>query len=418
VRLSPWITGPLLSSLALALCAVALEICLRTTGIQPPFFYQLDEETCATHIPGLTATLTTADYHTTVTFNSAGSRDVERSLLKRPSALRVALLGDSFIEAVQVPLERTAAQVAQSGLQRRFPGRAVEVLNFGCAGFGTTCSYLTLRRRAFAYDPDVVVLAFYLGNDLYDNHPELAVEPNRPFYEIAPDGSLELRPFRVVDSPIKRWLRSHSRAFAFVRDRVKRLAALHRAGIRLGIMQPAATGEQMAARRAERRSAHNQYLVSPSPLIDEAWRVTDRLIDRMAENVRLRGMGFLVVIIPTTEQFDDVAAERYLAANPALRGPGGDRSRGAIDFELPARRLRGILDRHEIPFVDLLTTFRATRRTASDLYYPSDGHWTPLGNLIAGTALVDVLADMIAQRSDSPTLSVASDREANERPAT
>ena len=82
--------------------------------------------------------------------NSQGYRDREWALAKEPGVLRIAVLGDSFTEALQVPLEQTwvnqlpAAMAAVPGchLLNGFP-KGAETLNFGVGGYGTGQSWLT-----------------------------------------------------------------------------------------------------------------------------------------------------------------------------------------------------------------------------------------------------------------------------------
>jgi hypothetical protein len=48
-----------------------------------------------------------------------------------------------------------------------------------------------------------------------------------------------------------------------------------------------------------------------------------------------------------------------------------------------------------VPFVDLLTVFRARRD--EPLYFPEDGHWTAAGHEVAAAVLADTLAAMVAR---------------------
>src|SRR5262249_58104006 len=85
---------------------------------------------------------------------------------------RIAVLGDSFIEAVHVPYEQSVCAVLQQELAQHCsvaPRQQVEVLNFGMTAYGTAQELLTLREEVWRYAPDVVVLALFTGHDLSDN---------------------------------------------------------------------------------------------------------------------------------------------------------------------------------------------------------------------------------------------------------
>ena len=122
-----------------------------------------------------------------------GLRDREHSKIKPPNTIRIAVLGDSMAEALQVPMEATFWSILERRVKacRAFSARDVEVLNFGVSGYGTAQELLTLRRRVAGYAPDIVVLAFYPGNDVRNNSRELEPMKLRPFFHIE-NGALVL----------------------------------------------------------------------------------------------------------------------------------------------------------------------------------------------------------------------------------
>ncbi|NES90792.1 MAG: SGNH/GDSL hydrolase family protein, partial [Okeania sp. SIO2B9] len=71
--------------------------------------------------------------------NSGGFRDYERSKTQPENGLRIALLGDSFTEALHVKLEDTYGAIIEQRLQQCpvLKDRKVEVMNFGVQGYGT-----------------------------------------------------------------------------------------------------------------------------------------------------------------------------------------------------------------------------------------------------------------------------------------
>ena len=102
-------------------------------------------------------------------------------------------MGDSFIEAAQVPVEERVTEQMAELLSRDkiFGDKKVRVMNFGMAGFGTGQEYLLLRERVAKYQPDLVVLAFLSGNDFTDNCRALRPQRQRPFFDVR-DGQLVL----------------------------------------------------------------------------------------------------------------------------------------------------------------------------------------------------------------------------------
>lgn len=100
-----------------------------------------------------------------VTINSHGFRDRERSLEKPDGAFRVAVIGDSFVEAMQVPFENSFMQILQRKLSEHFQ-RPVEILSFGRSGLGAS-QKRALAKESLAYDPDAVLVALN-ATDLND----------------------------------------------------------------------------------------------------------------------------------------------------------------------------------------------------------------------------------------------------------
>ena len=73
-------------------------------------------------------------------------------------------------------------------------------MNFGVDGYGTAQELMTLQRKVWAYQPDIVVLAIFLGNDIRNNSVVLEGDQCRPFY-VYDKGQIEAdRP--VEESPL------------------------------------------------------------------------------------------------------------------------------------------------------------------------------------------------------------------------
>ncbi len=101
------------------------------------------------------------DFSVPVTANSLGFRDVERARSKPDGVARVALVGDSMVEALQVPLERTAAALHGKKLNAgigALPGDALrwEVLNFGISGYSVGQYLLVWEEYVRQFEPDTV----------------------------------------------------------------------------------------------------------------------------------------------------------------------------------------------------------------------------------------------------------------------
>ena len=98
-----------------------------------------------------------------LTTNSKHLRDREYEYQKPSNRKRILVLGDSFVWGYGVADRDIFTEVLESRFERdRMP---YQVINTGVSGWGTDQEYLYFADEGVKYSPDIVVLAFYLGND-------------------------------------------------------------------------------------------------------------------------------------------------------------------------------------------------------------------------------------------------------------
>jgi hypothetical protein len=102
--------------------------------------------------------------------NSLGMRDRERSPHKEPGSFRILFLGDSFVQGYGVPLEQTMAALLEASLNKPEREKRVEVLNAGIFGYGPFLEYLYLKELMPSIEPDLVIVGFFIGNDVGDDY--------------------------------------------------------------------------------------------------------------------------------------------------------------------------------------------------------------------------------------------------------
>src|SRR5262245_6417655 len=96
--------------------------------------------------------------------NALGLNDEEFVVPKPAGRFRILALGDSFTYGV-VPYPHAAMTILEMGLRARCSGQDLDVLNFGISGAGVR-DYETIVMLGLAtYDPDLVLINFYAGND-------------------------------------------------------------------------------------------------------------------------------------------------------------------------------------------------------------------------------------------------------------
>jgi hypothetical protein len=342
--------------------------------------------------------------------NSDGFRGPDYALEKPPGTLRIAVLGDSFTEAQHVAFEDTFCAVAQRDLQAQCPfavggdGRPqriftnVEVINFGCDGYGTAQELEILRHWVWRYSPDVVVLAFFNGNDVRNNSVVLEGDKCRPFF-VHQGGRL------VLGGPFEDswWFRTH----CMLRFESRHSQVLNLIGSGHSKLSQILHGGLAAAHGAGAKPLPHGVELGLSDLIygppidavwREAWRVTDDEVDLMNREVKAHGALFLVATLATGIQDDPnpksrgrymkmVHSDNLFYPDDHIRELGEERGFAVINLPKP---MQEYAEAHKV----FLHGFANTT--------PGSGHWNVEGHRVAGSLLSEHIRQLLDD-SGTPT---------------
>jgi hypothetical protein len=342
----------LAAGLALAAMGI-LEVGLRLAGYSTPELHQLDADlgwSLRAHkrggYPGEAG-------RTGFIINAAGFRDRDHTLDKPDPVYRIAVLGDEYSEAMGVRLADTWwLQLEPKLRQCDFkPGRLVEVLNFGVAGYGTAQELVLLQKTVMRYAPDLVLVQFSNRDDVIDNSFALTPQKLRPFYFLDAHGVPRIDESFAESPSFERRMQTRYRLAAEIGDHI-RAFQLVRELARETFIAPA--------------HAEEPPLGAPSDgLHEEAWRVTEALIARIADHARRNGADLAVVAVPHVRQLGDAMA-------------------------YPDQRLAALGERLRMPLISLGGDL------ASSHYRPS-GEWTSEGHRAAAAAIARRLCPPMPQ---------------------
>ncbi len=330
--------------------------------------------------------------------NSQGFRDRERTAEKTGPGPRVIVLGDSFVWGIGVSYDETFTTVLEQALQQTYPG--VEVINLGVPGFEPDHYFHLLRHYGIGLQPDAVVLALYVGNDIMRRRgadgEEVLVVAGQSYY-VHRNGNW-------VHDHLggDRWYLYHNLNYLW-RVGLARLEKLldhppsggfiHTGGAAAVRGRTAGRPEAVPALRThpgylrdiDERS--EIYLKDDTETFLYHWRHTQEVLTATVEYLCARGIPLLVVLIPDQVQHDRALKNDYLAAVgfPPER----------YDFEKPQRLLLAWCGQHEVPCLDLLAVFRS-EPDVGGLYLPDDPHWSRAGHEAAARAILPALRDLLA----------------------
>jgi hypothetical protein len=111
--------------------------------------------------------------------NARGLRDRDHPYAKPSGTQRILVLGDSYTWGFDVADSEVFSEILEENLRA---GQPVEVINTGVSGWGTDQEYLFFMDEGVKYDPDLVVLAFYVLNDFNENTVSQQHGHNKPFF--------------------------------------------------------------------------------------------------------------------------------------------------------------------------------------------------------------------------------------------
>jgi len=375
---------------ALALAAGSIvglalvELALRLVGISFPLPYVPDEYCGSRLRPGMVADFT-VEGRARVSITSDGRRDRERGVAKPPGTLRIAVLGDSFVEALQVPLEETFGAVLERQLAQceALRGRNVEVLNFGVSGFSTAQELEMLRHYVWRYEPDIVLLAFFAGNDVRDNSRRLSPDGVRPYYSLAGDELVLDQSFR--EHPF--YLDARTGFSRFKVQWINRLRLLQVAR-ELWARRGAAARPAVTAPASLEAGLDPVYGPPPNDAWREAWAITERLLVRMRDEVESHDAEFWVVTLSTGLQ---------VHPDPKVRQAALQRMNSTDEFYVE-QRLEELGRREPLKVLALAPALQRQAEEQKEFLHGfassgslGVGHWNARGHALAGQRIAAAL---------------------------
>ena len=98
--------------------------------------------------------------------NSWGFCDDEFLVAKPVNTVRIAVLGDSITTALNVSREERFTERIEICLNHKGHAKKFEVMNFGVGGYDTLQEVATLQTKVLPFQPDVVLIAYCLNDNL------------------------------------------------------------------------------------------------------------------------------------------------------------------------------------------------------------------------------------------------------------
>ena len=370
------------------------EVVLRFLGVSYPQLY-LPDEYCASRLRPGAEGYWLKEGRAFVRINSDGLRDEEHTIPKPLNTYRIALLGDSYCEALQVDVKDTFWAITEESLQEDLADRGLEteIINFGVSGYGTAQQLQMLRHYVWKYEPDLVLLAF-CHNDLIENSRELCGVEAKPYFllqndELVLDDSFrQSEPYLIANTPYehrKAWLVNQCYLLQVLKQvklawQMRNVPRIPEAGATAFCDGNMVTGA-------------NVYGKPESDAEKNAWETTERLIVELDNQAQMHDVEFAVVTVSTPLQ---------AYPDPSVRKRALDE--GIQDLFYVENRLRDLGKQHGFPVLTLAPAMQAHAEGTGEYLHGfsntrlGTGHWNKAGHRLVAKELTPWLKTILEAR--------------------
>ena len=359
------------------------EIALRIMGISYPSFYQADPHRGHALIPGISGWWK-HEGKGWISVNKDGLRDKNYPKEKPDNTYRIAVIGDSFAEAIQVNENETFWSLMEEKLPQceRFKDQNIEVINFGVGDYGTAQEYMTLKHHVSQYSPDLVLLAVFTGNDIINNSKTLSPDDRFSPFLIKKEGKYVLD-LSFKETETYKWRNSIPRKVAFSMINNSRILQLLNE-TRIAIKK---RRQLLGNRTQSDEKSIIQYLDFNPELYNnndenwqEAWKITEELVKLIQQEAKLINSDLLVVTLSNPAQvYPDVSLREQYFEQANIKDPF-----------YPEKRIEKLGQKEDFKVLTLAPSFQSYADKNESFLHGFDntvmgsGHWNKSGHKLAG----------------------------------
>ena len=364
------------------------------------FGYPSDKPIIYMHPKNLNQKRTNIEFEYSFNTNNQGIRYREIPLEKANNENRIFLLGDSFTEGYGVAAEKgfgSLLEVYFNSTQKKL----IQFINGGLAGAGPVEYLKVFQKVGLKYNVDGLLICLF-ANDVSDMPESETPEDIHTLYQKRRGmkkllHNLYPRIYTMIEKLIDRYIyKSKTETSDFV-------SLISKKALQTGISSEKITKWKKTLPKdlvlAVNRGEFNGRILSFGLLYPQIWTDTLNINTESAEKkyrsmiavlqaiidkAKNHGIETAIVYIPWKTQYDPSSHDPDDIWIKTGTFVNEDWLRGKSELQ---KRLEKWTFKNQLPFLDLTPVFRKKIIKNTHLNYALDGHWTPDGHKIAGTAI-------------------------------
>ena len=326
--------------------------------------------------------------------NQFGFNDRDYPLEKNQNKFRLLVVSDSFNWAGGKEGNYTA--LLEKKFDSYFGKSQVEVINVGYPGTHTGEQLAMLKKFGLQYNPNLVVLGFFVGNDFQDANPKRKrIIVNDIYIDIDKKDELIIFGYPIIGkSRLLMFLQQKYQVYQKLQkgkqDSVKLLSSSLAPSLNLGsnlIIDREKSPGILSNKAFLRVEKSRLKFCNIKDLIDGKWddniNYIFHSILEMQKLLKSRNIEFIVAIYPDEYQVNEKLLNEIFAEYDNLQ-------RESYNLTCQQEILSKFLEVNGIPYIDMLDRFKIEQNTRH-LYLLREPHWNSAGNLLAANILFNHL---------------------------
>ncbi len=335
-------------------------------------YWQSDAAIGWKHTSSFSDVFRSSEFKTKIQFNKEGFRDSEHKINKQKNVLRVAVIGDSFVEGLQVNGDKLLTTILGTKLNLV---KNSEVMNFGVSSFGTTNEYLTYEAYVKKYKPDYVVIVFSV-NDFIDNDKSLSehrmsieLMKHRPYFFLDADGGLAKEDFVPFKRNAAVEILRKIKLFSFFRNIMFKL--------------------KVKKNHDALRDELNFYGIEYSPQTQASAVLTQKILrEFLSAIVNDKAIPLVVLFYPA------YVVDTY-HKDKLMRNAAWDK----IDINKPLNIIEKECRSVNVDVVDMRQLQLSNEYSGGNTIFFKEGHWNERGHELAATTIAQSIISKIASHT-------------------